>query len=284
MTDVHSPRVGRVTLIVVDQDPARQALTGQKLTAAGYRVVPVPTAGSVLPVVSTERPDLIVLRSGLPDFSGVDLIRALTLLGCPCPAVVLHGPSSGQWLPCRIGATLLRVVAEPGDAFALTSAVASALANREPTPPQGPVDVAHRWAQLVIRGCTVDSDVKTVPGWASRVGVSGGSLREMCRILGIAPHCARDLTRILNATMRAHRYRTTIESVLDASDRRTIDRLLRLSGLSTRGALPSIASLLTRQQWIAPHNAGMRVLTGVFHEPDEALGYLPSALEAMLPA
>jgi len=129
-------------------------------------------------------------------------------------------------------------------------------------------DVAHRWAALVIRALEGDRDVRTVEDWARRSGVSAGTLREVCRILGIRPHDARDLARLLNALLRAHRHQTTVESMLDVSDRRTLERLLVGAGLEGQPRLLTVTAFLDRQRWIPKENAGLRALYGVF--TDEA--------------
>ncbi|MBN9618451.1 MAG: response regulator [Actinobacteria bacterium] len=77
---------GRI-LIVEDEPPLRRALA-MNLVARGYAVTEAETGTRALNALADQRHDVIVLDLGLPDMSGVDVIRAVRQFAST-PIVVL---------------------------------------------------------------------------------------------------------------------------------------------------------------------------------------------------
>ena len=129
-------------------------------------------------------------------------------------------------------------------------------------PPLRPASAAERWAMHVFRACGASGDLKTLEAWAEYVGVSYSSLRESCRLLGIRPHDARDLTRVLRAVMRSALDDCPPWVLLDISDSRTLRTLLERSriGAGVRPREISVEQFLSAQQFVPDGNAGLRVL------------------------
>ncbi len=101
-----------------------------------------------------------------------------------------------------------------------------------------------------------ENDFKTIDEWARTVGVSGGSLREMCRLLKIQPHDARDLARLFRAIHLAgpsgH-----FELMLDVADSRTLRALLDRVGGGSGPTRPSLSGFLLSQTFVVHDNLGL---------------------------
>ncbi len=63
------------TVLVVDDEPAIRRLLRTSLAAQGYGVVEAGAGGEALDAMAREKPDLLILDLGLPDMSGIDVIR-----------------------------------------------------------------------------------------------------------------------------------------------------------------------------------------------------------------
>jgi hypothetical protein len=108
--------------------------------------------------------------------------------------------------------------------------------------------VVDRWASLVVMGARAAEDLRTLALWARYVGVSYSSLAELCRLVGVRPHDARDFVRILRALQLSDGRRGSVEMMLDIADRRTAQRLLSRAGVGE--TLPSIELFLLSQTFI----------------------------------
>jgi DNA-binding response OmpR family regulator len=65
------------TILVVEDDDATRTFLADNLTADGYDVLVADGARDALRLVATKFPDLVVLDVGLPDGSGLDVVRAV---------------------------------------------------------------------------------------------------------------------------------------------------------------------------------------------------------------
>jgi len=63
------------TVLVVDDEPAIRRLLRTSLAAQGYRIVEAADGAEALDAAAREKPDLLILDLGLPDMSGIDIIR-----------------------------------------------------------------------------------------------------------------------------------------------------------------------------------------------------------------
>jgi two-component system KDP operon response regulator KdpE len=64
-----------ITVLVIDDEPAIRRLLRTSLAAQGYRVVEAADGTEALAAVARDKPDLLILDLGLPDVSGIDIIR-----------------------------------------------------------------------------------------------------------------------------------------------------------------------------------------------------------------
>ena len=74
-TSKSSPTV----VVCEDDDPTRELLCDQ-LTADRYRALPAPSASDALRLCGYNHPDLMLLDLGLPDASGIDVLREIRVL------------------------------------------------------------------------------------------------------------------------------------------------------------------------------------------------------------
>ncbi|HEX3293052.1 MAG TPA: response regulator transcription factor [Solirubrobacterales bacterium] len=93
------PNVEELATVVVceDDDPTRELLCDH-LTADRYRALPAPSASDALRLCGYNHPDLMVLDLGLPDASGIDVLREIRAAGerfdPELPVLVLSGRTS----------------------------------------------------------------------------------------------------------------------------------------------------------------------------------------------
>jgi ActR/RegA family two-component response regulator len=121
---------------------------------------------------------------------------------------------------------------------------------------------AERWALHVLKGCEARGDLRTLGAWATFAGLSYSSLCESCRLAGVRPLDARDLTRILRAVVQSHVHQCRVEELLDISDRRTLKALMARAGLSParNGPRVSIEAFFVSQRFVPSNHAGLAVL------------------------
>jgi DNA-binding response OmpR family regulator len=62
-------------ILVVEDDPATRTFLADNLTADGYEVLVCDCARDALRLLATKAPDLVLLDVGLPDASGLDVLR-----------------------------------------------------------------------------------------------------------------------------------------------------------------------------------------------------------------
>ncbi|HVW57717.1 MAG TPA: response regulator [Rhizobiaceae bacterium] len=77
------------SILVVDDEPAIRRLLRTSLSSQGFRVLEAADGKTALAEIEQSRPDLVVLDLGLPDISGLDLIRTLRADGNAVPILVL---------------------------------------------------------------------------------------------------------------------------------------------------------------------------------------------------
>ncbi|MEO9138354.1 MAG: response regulator [Jatrophihabitans sp.] len=75
-------------VLVVEDEPSLLRALAMNLVARGYAVTEAPTATSALTALAEQRHDVILLDLGLPDMSGLDVIRAVRVYAAT-PIIVL---------------------------------------------------------------------------------------------------------------------------------------------------------------------------------------------------
>jgi two-component system, sensor histidine kinase len=128
-SDVRQPKIGKVSVLLVEDDPAVRDATRMLLKAEGYRVTAVESLAEALRQVRQEPIDLLVTDYHLGDSeTGIQVIAALReRLGFPLKAVLMTGDTSSavQELPRD---SYLRVASKPIKAEELLTLLRALLA------------------------------------------------------------------------------------------------------------------------------------------------------------
>ena len=126
------------TVLVVDDDPAIQRTLAIGLRARGYHVLPARDGRTAVEAVQEDDPDVVLLDLGLPDLSGVDVLRKVREHS-QVPVIVLsarHG-SDDKVEALDIGAD--DYVTKPFGMDELLARVRAAVRRAVPDQPPAPV-------------------------------------------------------------------------------------------------------------------------------------------------
>jgi CheY-like chemotaxis protein len=266
------------SVLVVDADSTARRMVVSALRTVGYSSVALDNGAACIEGLQTIVFDVLLVDYVLPDMSGVDLIRVLHQHGRHVPFVMSIGTASIRATveAMRLGA--VDVIEKPLVIEDLVAAVRTAVHVRamdaakesarsfkthgRDVPLARSGSAAARWAALAVRACDADQDLKTLHDWAAYAGVSYTSLREICRLVSIPPHDARDFVRLLRAVICSQRADCPPAVLLDVSDRRTLTRLLQRAGLgsNTSPGPVSLPHFFDQQCFVPRDNEGLRIL------------------------
>ena len=79
----------RETILLVDDEPAILRAVGTALGALGYQTIAAQTGTRAVARIAAEQPDLVMLDLGLPDISGLEVIRRVRTFQPTTPIIVL---------------------------------------------------------------------------------------------------------------------------------------------------------------------------------------------------
>ncbi len=116
-------------ILVVDDEPQIRRFLRTSLSAQGYRISEVASAGDALAAIAKEEPDLVVLDLGLPDMDGLEVIGKVRA-SSQVPIVVLsiRGDEQGKVRALDLGAD--DYVTKPFGMDELVARVRAALRHR----------------------------------------------------------------------------------------------------------------------------------------------------------
>jgi len=112
-------------VLVVDDDPGIRAVLAEFLAHEGYRVATAANGREALSVVSSGRPDVILLDMLMPEMDGWTFARAYRRLPGPHARIIVIAATDAMGRAAEIGAAghcdkpfdldrLLGLIAEPG--------------------------------------------------------------------------------------------------------------------------------------------------------------------------
>src|SRR3954449_9274467 len=81
--------MGRMRILIVDDDRALRDALRRALVLAGYETVPVESGEAALAAGARSEPDAVVLDIGLPDVDGLEVCRRLRGAGNRVPVLML---------------------------------------------------------------------------------------------------------------------------------------------------------------------------------------------------
>jgi ActR/RegA family two-component response regulator len=248
-----------------------------ELRRVGFEVDSASTAGDAIAVAPTSGWDAAVVDQSLPDMAGTDLVRALRARGLTVPFIIVSATLTTRTTVAamRLGAS--EVFDKPVVLDDLRAALLRAIEQKVMARPgrpraNGSHSTVERWASSVVKACHADDDPRTLQDWARVAGMSYTSLRELCRILGIRAHDARDLARMLRAVRCARLERCLPEAFLDVGDTRTVHVLYARAGLTAmdRADSLSIEEFLARQRFVDIRHPAVQALRAKLSTADVA--------------
>jgi DNA-binding NtrC family response regulator len=130
-----SPRPPARVLIVEDDSPVRELLRDcLRSPELGYVVDVVTTGADALEAVHRRRPSVILLDVGLPDFSGLDVLKLVRQLQASIPVILITGSRDLATATEAMDNGAFAYVPKPVSVTYVESLVAAALRMR-PRPP-----------------------------------------------------------------------------------------------------------------------------------------------------
>jgi two-component system, response regulator RegA len=216
---------------------------------------------------------LAIVDLRLPDGSGVEVIASLNQGASPVPCILISAYLTIDVAVDAMKRGAVDVLEKPPDLDQLVVRIREHFGTVEFVHPNRlsaerqrqsdlPRTTAGRFVGLVLGASESQHDLKTLGLWAEHSGVSESSLCELCRILDIDPHGARDFARIMRVLLTTGRNGRTFGSCLDICDRRTLRSLLVRAGLSPDD-LPRdirVADYLRRQGFISEDHEVLNLL------------------------
>jgi two-component system KDP operon response regulator KdpE len=139
-----SPSPGRVTILVVDDEPPIRRVVKSAVAAHANRVVEATTGREGIDLAAAEQPSLIVLDLGLPDMSGEDVCRSVRGWST-APIVVLSARHSDDEKVALLNAGADDYVTKPFSTSEFQARVAAhlrraAIANKDAGSPRIELD------------------------------------------------------------------------------------------------------------------------------------------------
>lgn len=262
------------TVLVIADSPQWGNLA-QTLRRAGFDVVCATTGLDGLDLASSIKVDLVLGDLGLPDMSGLDVLRRLRAGQNDVPYVLLD--SRGALRPTvaatRLGATdVVETSLSTVELLAALNAALERSSYRPETAGHLTNHAAARWARAVVAVIEAESDPRTLSGWASYVGMSVGALRNWCHTAKVPPKRSLDFARLLRAVIQHQRQGVRFQDALDVVDRRTLVGLLKLGGIGDAEADGSfdVADYIACQRLVSDTTAILEICTAL-HLPAETL-------------
>lgn len=275
--------------LIVDDDQVTCDTLSRLLRLEGFSPATALSGTECLTKVAGERPDALVVDLILPDMHGLEVVRRLRASGLNIPFVVISGnakvPDAVEAI--RLGA--MEVFEKPFDSDGLVAVLKSVRQPSLQAPPAIGDETAtqlvaaatqdlesrghhanpERWALCVLRAAVSKEDLKTLEVWAKRVGTNYTSLRELCYLMDVSPLAARDFARGFRAIVWVARYGTPLATLIDASNRRALDKFCRQAGLPAPVGSPEqmIRAYLSRQQFISAGSPGLVAIQSLFPAP-----------------
>ena len=118
--------VGRKRILVVEDDPHLQAIMVRLLTKAGLDAVAADRGDRAFSILEQQSFNVLLLDQGLPDMTGVELLRRLRASKMRTPALMVTGDTSALEPEslCELG--VVEIFSKPVDLHQLLEGIARA--------------------------------------------------------------------------------------------------------------------------------------------------------------
>jgi two-component system, OmpR family, KDP operon response regulator KdpE len=154
-----------VSILVVDDETPIRRLLRLGLGSEGYRVTEAPSGRLAIQALKEAEPDLVVLDLGLPDISGLELLRRWRAEGIATPVVILSSRTDEAGIVEALESGADDYVTKPFGMNELAARIRTALRHRFQAQGERPVYVSGGLSvDLVRRIVKVDGrEVKLSP-------------------------------------------------------------------------------------------------------------------------
>ena len=250
-----------VQILVIDPDPSTYEAAAHSLSPLGYTVTLSPSGTSALSAISALSPEVVVAELGLEDMSGIDVLRQIrrTRPATACVLATASGTYEAAVEALRCGVCELASKPLAGEQLVDVierAVLCSASHGAELSECYGTAEHSMlRWADVVVRAIAAKEDPRTLAEWGREVAVSTGALRNWCRTANLSARRSVMFMRVLRAVYRQRIVGLGAEDLLNIVDRRTIAKLMMLSGGESCRLPPSLSDFLEHQQLIQNRRA-----------------------------
>lgn len=274
-----------LSVLVVDDDLGTRETFTWALKAAGAEVRTAASGADAIRLAHEAGFNLFLMDLELPDMRGIDVVRTLKTKADAVPFVLISAFLTTDVTVEAMKLGALDVLDKPVSVDVLPRLLTLLPAPHSGTPRSAalshsstllekltrfadtvrPGSAAERWAVLVLKGCGAASDLNTIEYWAEAGALSYTALRQLCIMVDVRPHDARDFARVFRAVVLAAADGSPLESLLNVSDSRTLVALLQKSGIASRSPRHHITveEFLRHQQLIPSDNCAVRLLSDI---------------------
>jgi two-component system OmpR family response regulator len=261
-----------MTVLVVDDDFGTRETFLTALLSEGFDIQTVESGTRALEMIDTIDCDFLIIDLQLPDMFGLELARSLKER-TNAPFLIVSGFLTVETTVAAMRLGARDVLEKPVDIDLIIRRLRDYDEELRARPGHGAATpgqkwdgqpqsgLAIRWATLILKGTTADTDLRTIHDWARHVGSSYSTLCETCRLIGIRPHAARDFLRTLRAFVQSRNWPHSPSLLLDVADRRTLRHLLDGAGPSFQASNDrTTRDFVSDQKFISTTNPGVVAL------------------------
>ncbi len=141
-------------VLIIEDDPSIRRALGEGLARRGYGVATSDTGLEGLREVTVSRPEAVVLDLGLPDISGIDLLRMLRAVS-DVPVLVLTARDDEAEIVRTLDAGADEYVVKPASAAQVDARLRALLRRARPDDRQEPVVVGELVLDAATRAATL---------------------------------------------------------------------------------------------------------------------------------
>ncbi|MFH2218420.1 MAG: response regulator [Pseudomonadota bacterium] len=121
------------TILIVEDDQETIGLLFQVLSRGGYIVLKAETGTEAIDIMSSNKPDLIILDLNLPDCNGLEILARLMAMHQSVQVIILTGHGSRDAVRSAMKAGAFDFITKPFDIDEVCAVVKEALMSKHPT-------------------------------------------------------------------------------------------------------------------------------------------------------
>jgi len=120
------------TVMIIEDEPDAAEMFAEMMRVNGYRVVKMFSSAAAIPMISQEKPDVIILDVMLPDISGLEVLRYMRREPnlASIPVIIVSAKSMPGDIKIGLDAGANRYLTKPVGFRDLVEAVQQAILNK----------------------------------------------------------------------------------------------------------------------------------------------------------